>query len=91
MRDPPIDFRMDTEQWYWTAPDGRVINQQAWLSSTFAEVVKLSRLASQIMAAVYDEHLASRLQWKIGQINGIWFVLQLFRFFPYLRFGNYLK
>lgn len=77
MRDPPIDFRMDSEQWYWTAPDGRVINQQAWLSSTFAEIVKLARLASRIMTAVYDEHLVSRLQWKISQINAIWCVSRL--------------
>jgi hypothetical protein len=72
MRDPPIDFRMDFEQWYWRAPDGRVITQQAYLSSTFAEVVKLSCIASEIMAAVYDKHLAYRLGWKLAQINGIW-------------------
>ena len=75
MRDPPIDFRMDSESWYWRAPDGRVINQQAHLSSTFAEVVKLSRVSSHIMAAVYDEHLATRLRWKLVQINGIWHVI----------------
>jgi hypothetical protein len=66
---------MDTEQWYWRAPDGRVINQQAYLSSTFAELVKLSRMASRIMAAVYDRHFASRLRWKLSQINGIWCVI----------------
>ncbi|KAF8310467.1 hypothetical protein DL93DRAFT_2169661 [Clavulina sp. PMI_390] len=76
LRDPPVDFRLDSEPWYWTTPDGRAINQQAWLSSTFAEVVKLSRLASQIMSGVYDQHLAARLGWKIGVINRIWYDLR---------------
>ena len=72
MRDPPLDFRMDEEDWIWHAPDGRVICQKAYLSSTFAEVVKLSLIASHIMTAVYDEHLASKLRWKLAQINKIW-------------------
>lgn len=74
MRDPPNDWRMDTETWYHQAVDGRIIKQPALLSSTFAQVVKLMSMASQIMTAVYDQHLASRLQWKLDQINAIWYV-----------------
>ena len=75
MRDPPIDFRMDSDRWYWRASDGRVINKPAFLSSTFAEMVKLSRIASHIMAAVYDKHLAYRLRLKMAQINKIWYMI----------------
>ena len=47
----------------------------SYLSSTFAELVKLLRISSHIMTAVYDEHLATRLRWKLVQINGIWHVI----------------
>jgi hypothetical protein len=62
---------MDNEMWEYQTADGRHMSQQAWLSSTFAEVVKLMEIASNILSVVYDLNLAAKLAWKSSHITDI--------------------
>lgn len=71
IRAPQIDRRMDDDLWEWTTADGIHLEQPAYLSSTFSELVKLFKIASKILTSVYDVHLEYRLFWKSAEISSI--------------------